>query len=209
MKNIILLAPPAAGKGTLANILISKYGYVSLSTGDMLRSLAKTDLSLANAMKTGMLIDDETVFEAVKHSISSISKPYILDGFPRTIKQAEMLDDLLKSLNKDLGVVIYLDVPKDVLEKRVTSRRICPKCKRSYSTITKELMPKSDNLCDDCNEALTTRADDSIETFEARYNEYLEKTSALIDYYQKRDVLYSIKSLDTLDIVKETSEIIK
>ncbi len=210
MKNIILIAPPAAGKGTLSNSLSNSYGYLPLSTGDMLREKAKNDESLREAMKSGMLIDDNTVFSALEEQLNKIGDSlYILDGFPRTVEQAKMYDDVLSKLNRDLGVVIYLDVPKDELSSRVTSRLVCPKCKRSYSTRNKDLLPKIDGLCDDCGEVLIQRQDDSLETFEQRYNEYLEKTQPLIDYYKDKGVLVTINSSLPDETFNLASELIK
>ncbi len=209
MKNIILLAPPAAGKGTLAKLLEQNYGYVSLSTGDILREQAKTDEDLKTKLKSGLLIDDETVFNALETVVKTINKPYILDGFPRTLNQAKMYDDLLKQLDKNIGIVIYLDVAKEILIKRVTTRVVCPKCKRSYSTSNKNLFPKNQNICDDCNETLITRDDDKKEIFESRYQEYLEKTSPLIDYYQAKGVLTKITSTDSNETYEEVSALIK
>ena len=210
MKNIILIAPPAAGKGTLSNSLSTNYGYLSLSTGDMLREKAKNDDSLREAMKAGMLIEDKTVFQALEEQLNKIgNKLYILDGFPRTVEQAKMYDDLLDKLNRDLGVVIYLDVEKDELISRVTSRLVCPKCKRSYSTKNKDLLPRVDGICDDCQEKLIQRQDDSLETFEQRYNEYLQKTQPLIDYYKEKGALVTIKSSLPDETFNLASELIK
>lgn len=210
MKNIILIAPPAAGKGTLSQELSDNLGYLPLSTGDMLRDKAKIDNELKEKMKTGKLIDDETVFQALELKLDTIGDtPYILDGFPRTIKQAEMYDELLIKKNKDLGVVIYLDVDKDELLKRVTSRRICPKCKRTYSVSSKSLMPKEDGICDVCKEQLIQRDDDKEEIFNERYEEYLSKTSPLIDYYKNKDILYSINAVSHSDTYNEVIKIIK
>lgn len=209
MKNIILLAPPAAGKGTLAKMLEKSFGYVSLSTGDLLREKSKTDKELLTKMQSGLLIDDQTVFSILKETISSLDKPYILDGFPRTVEQAKMYDELLDSLHKDLGVVIYLDIDKDILIQRVTSRVVCPKCKRSYSTLNKDLFPKVANICDDCNTKLIIRNDDKKEVFEKRYQEYLEKTSQLVNYYNKKKVLFKIDAIDSQKTLEIASELIK
>ena len=175
MKNIILIAPPAAGKGTLAKSLSDNLGYVQLSTGDMLREQATTDETLREKMKTGALIDDATVFEALKNKLEKLGNtPYILDGFPRTVEQAKMYDELLKNMNKDLGIVIYLEVKKETLIKRVTSRVVCPKCKKPYNLMNEELLPKKAGYCDTCDVELIQRADDTEEVFEKRFKEYEE-----------------------------------
>lgn len=210
MKNVILIAPPAAGKGTLSKKLVDEFGYVSLSTGDMLRERALEDSSLEEMMKTGKLIDDETVFEALKAKLNKLGDtPYILDGFPRTVKQAVMYDELLQNIGKELGVVIYLDVDRNELMDRVVTRLICPKCKASYSTRNKDLFPKKEGLCDDCLVELTKRSDDSCEVFNQRYDEYLSKTSPLIDYYESKECLERIKESDSNLVFEKASSLIK
>lgn len=210
MKNVILIAPPAAGKGTLAEMLMKRDNYISLSTGNMLKEKAKTDKELDEELKSGKLINDEVVFKCLEEKLMSIGyNPYILDGFPRTINQAIMYEDLLKKLNREIGIVIYLDVPKEELIKRITTRMICPSCKRSYSTVTKELMPQEDGICDDCEIPLIKRNDDSEETFITRYNEYLEKTSNLVHYYEGKKLLYRISAIDSEKTYEEVSKVIK
>lgn len=210
MKNVILLAPPAAGKGTLAKKLVDKYNYVQLSTGDMLREKAVEDENLRNIMNSGKLVSDELVFEALKSKLNKLGDtPYILDGFPRTVSQAVMYDELLKEMNKDLGVVIYLDIDKEELKARVTSRLVCPKCKASYSSRNEKLFPKTSGLCDDCNEKLIVRNDDTEEVFNSRYDEYQNKTSKLVDYYESRGLLERITEENADLVFEKASELIK
>lgn len=209
MKNIILLAPPAAGKGTLSQLLKEKYGYISLSTGDILREKAKNDEELRIKMSEGKLLDDETVFDALTYSLEKIEGPYILDGFPRTIEQAKMYEELSTKLNKDLGIVIYLDVDKEELKQRVTTRIICPNCKKSYSTRNKDLFPKEEGICDECKTNLITREDDKEEIFEKRYNEYQEKTSKLVNFYDEKNLLYRVNKVTIEEMLQETEKVIK
>ena len=154
MKNIIFIAPPAAGKGTMSDILQEKYNYEHISTGDILRSMAKRNdefgKELSSLLSQGVLIKDDIVYEAVKRKLSEINNNYILDGFPRNIDQAKEYDKILEEINKDLGVVIYLDTPRDILEKRITGRRICPKCGSTYNVLTGINEPKKENTCDKC-----------------------------------------------------------
>lgn len=210
MKNVILIAPPAAGKGTLSKKLVDEFGYVALSTGDMLREKALEDESLALMMKTGKLINDETVFEALKAKLNKLGDtPIILDGFPRTVKQAVMYDELLQNIGRELGVVIYLDVDRNELKDRVVTRLVCPKCKASYSTRNKDLFPKKEGLCDSCLVELTKRSDDSEEIFNQRYDEYLNKTSPLIEYYESKGCLERIKESDSNLVFDVASSLIK
>lgn len=209
MKNIILVAPPAAGKGTLAKRL-EELGYISLSTGDMLREKSKTDEVLNEMMKKGTLISDDIVFKILEENLISLGdKNYILDGFPRTVNQAIMYDNLLEKLDKDIGVVIYLDVDKDILLKRTITRRICPNCKRSYSTITENLKPKKENICDVCKSPLVQRADDTEDIFEVRYDEYMNKTYPLINYYEEKNILHHINTTDSDETYKRVLKLIK
>ena len=209
MKNIILVAPPAAGKGTLAKKL-EELGYISLSTGDMLREKSKTDEVLNEMMKKGSLISDDIVFNILEEKIVSLDdKNYILDGFPRTVNQAIMYDNLLEKLDKDIGVVIYLDVDKDILLKRTITRRVCPNCKKSYSTITESLKPKKENVCDVCKSSLIQRTDDTEDIFEVRYNEYMDKTYPLINYYEEKNIFHHIDTNDIDDTYIRVLNLIK
>ena len=209
MKNIILLAPPAAGKGTLAKMLCDKYGYVSISTGDLLREESKGNEELRKILKTGKLISDELVFEILNAKLNKLGDtPYILDGFPRTVKQAEMYDELLSNNNKEHGVVIYLDIDKEELKQRVTSRIVCPKCKHSYSKRVEAFFPKKEGICDVCDSVLVQREDDTEEAFNIRYQEFLDKTSPLINYYEERDVLYRFDDLDARDVLNKIALVV-
>lgn len=210
MKNVILLAPPAAGKGTLSKDLKEKYGYVHLSTGDMLRDEAKENEEVKKVLESGHLIDDDLIFKAVESKLNKLDNTnYILDGFPRTIEQAIWYNNYLKKNNKDLGVVIYLDVDKKVLEKRVLSRLICPKCNISYSTSNKNLFPKKTGICDICGSNLENRDDDNIDSFNKRYDIYQERTSKLLDFYKNLNILERITEVDSSKVLEEASKYVK
>lgn len=209
MKNLILIAPPAAGKGTLSNMLCEKFGYISISTGDMLREKAREDEKLREALKSGLLISDEEVFEALKSKLNKLGNtPYILDGFPRTVNQAVMYDNYLKDCALEHGVVIYLDVDKEELKNRVVTRMVCPSCNISYSKRNKNLFPKNDGICDNCNSSLIQRDDDSEEVFYKRYEEFLSKTSPLVHYYESLGLLKRINGEDVYSVFEEVSKVI-
>ena len=214
MKNIIFIAPPAAGKGTMSEVLIEKYGYKHISTGDILRSMAKTNddfgKELNAILSSGNLVSDEIVFEAIKRrlSMNDLDNGFILDGFPRNIEQAREYDKILKELNKDLGVVIYLDTPRDVLEKRIIGRRLCKDCGASYNVLTGVNTPKRENICDKCGGELYQRTDDNLESFETRYSTFMEKTYPLVEYYEKENVLHRVTSVDVDNTMKEIEAII-
>ena len=203
MKNIIFLAPPAAGKGTLSEMLTEKYGYGHISTGDLLSEEVKKGTALGQEaeglMKAGKYVPDELIIKLISNRITEpdCENGYILDGFPRTKVQAEKYAELLKELGKDLGVVIYIDIDKDMAIKRACSRITCPKCGRIYNKYSNEMKPKVEGMCDDCNVKLTQRADDTEETFVKRFDEYMTKTMPLYDYYKDLGVLKTIKAYES------------
>lgn len=209
MNNIILLAPPAAGKGTIVKLLCEKYNYVSISTGDILREKAKNDSDLSELLKSGKLVPDDVVFNFLESKLNKLDNiSYILDGFPRTKKQAIMYDEFLKSTNRSLGVVIYLDIDKDELIKRVTTRVICPNCKKIYSLRDEKFAPKEYMICDDCSSHLKYREDDKEDIFEKRYDEYLKNTLPLINYYKDKGVCILISDYDAKAIVSRISSLV-
>lgn len=187
MKSVIFLAPPAAGKGTFSDFLEKKFGYQHISTGDLLREKALKNESVEKRLKSGALFSDDEVLELFKQKVNSYPKEtlFVFDGIPRTLYQAEKMDEIL-----DLDyIVIYLDVSKDILLERVLGRVICPKCHRSYHETFDEFKPKVEGICDDCGITLEKRVDDTREAFLKRYNEYLLKTKPVLDYYRKKNQL--------------------
>lgn len=217
MKNIIFIAPPAAGKGTQAKLLAEKYNIPHISTGDLLREeIAKsTDLGLKieNIMETGALVSDEIITELLKKRLvkSDCDNGYILDGYPRNLEQAKIYDELLKEINRELGIVIFLDIDRELAMKRTLSRIICSNCGTSYNLIVESLKPKKANVCDKCNSDLKVRSDDNEKTFINRFNTYVEKTQSLLDYYKNKGVLEVVRvleNLSALDILKQIEEIV-
>lgn len=194
MKNIIFIAPPAAGKGTQSELLISKYGYEHISTGDLLRNEIKSGSDLGkeldSVMKSGSLISDEIVNRLLINALSNISKPFILDGYPRTISQALKLDEILASLNKSVDVVVYLDVEEELAMKRATGRLSCKSCNRIYHKYFSK--PRVDGICDDCGSSLISRADDTPDTFKVRYDTYMSNTKPLLDFYSNKNILVKV-----------------
>ncbi len=152
MKNVIFIAPPAAGKGTQSQMLID-LGYIHISTGDMLReeiaSNSPLGKEIGKIIENGNLVRDEIVFELIKNKLSNLNKPFILDGYPRTIKQVEMLDKLLKELNINNYEVIYLDLSLEDALKRALGRLTC-ECGASYNIYYESLQPKQVGICDKC-----------------------------------------------------------
>ncbi|MBE6138841.1 MAG: nucleoside monophosphate kinase [Firmicutes bacterium] len=199
MKSIILIAAPAAGKGTEAVILKEQYNMPHISTGDLLRAaVAKGDErgNMINELITnGKFVSDDIVLELLKEKIlePACENGYILDGFPRNIAQAEAYDKILEEIKRDIGIVIVLDIDKEIAKSRISGRYSCPKCGKVYN-INTNLKPINEGLCDICNIELTRRADDNPDTYEERYNTYLEKTEPLISYYDKKGIVYHVDS---------------
>lgn len=194
MKNIIFIAPPAAGKGTQSELLISKYGYEHISTGDLLRNEIKSGSDLGkeldSMMKSGSLISDEIVNKLLINVLSNITKPFILDGYPRTISQALKLDEILASLNKSVDVVVYLDVEEELAMKRATGRLSCKSCNRIYHKYFSK--PRVEGICDNCGSSLISRADDTPDTFKVRYDTYMSNTKPLLDFYSNKNILVKV-----------------
>ena len=195
MKNLILIAAPGAGKGTLSKDLLEKYNYVHISTGDLLREqVAKGDElgKKINEMQTaGKLVTPEIVYSVLENKLNdpACDNGYILDGFPRNLEQAKEYDKILEKSGRDLGMVILIDIPKEMLVKRITGRYMCKDCGAIYNIYSEEMAPKEPGICNKCNGELYQRKDDNIESLEVRYQTYLDSTTPLIEFYKNRGVL--------------------
>lgn len=213
MKNIIFIAPPAAGKGTQSELLIKEYNYNHISTGELLREKTLDNSELGSKIKSllenGQLVDDEIVSTILKDKLSKINGPFILDGYPRNIKQANVLDKILNELGKTVDVVIYLSVDKEIAMKRALGRMTCPKCNKIYNKYNPVMMPKNENMCDMCGVELISRSDDDEETFIKRFETYTENTKPLLDYYNNLGKLVVIYKNDTpMDTFNEVKKVI-
>ncbi len=195
---IILLGPPGAGKGTLAKDLCKELKVPHISTGDLFREAvaAGTELGkvVQNILASGKLVPDEIVNQVVEERLKkedSLSG-FILDGYPRTIAQAQFLEKSLGSMGKAIDAVIYLEISEEAVVKRLTNRRICPKCGRIYNMIS--MPPKQDETCDICNVKLITRDDDKEDVVRNRYKIYGQLTQPLINFYESRNLLIKVDS---------------
>ncbi len=210
--NLIFLGPPGAGKGTQAKRVVEKYGIPQISTGDMLREAVAKGTELGKKAKEymdkGELVPDEVVIGIVKERLQQpdCEKGFILDGFPRTLAQAEALDEILKELNKKIDAVINVAVPEEEVVKRITNRRTCRNCGAIYHLIYAP--PKVDNKCDKCGGELYQRDDDKEETVRERYRVYRENTEPLIDYYRKKGILYDVDGTKDIEGVWKEIEVI-
>lgn len=212
--NIILVAPPAAGKGTQAELLKQKYNLNHISTGDLLRKAASCNDDFGNnlksVMESGNLVSDDIVLEVVNRYLDNTSSNnLLLDGFPRNLYQAQKLDELLNNKNSKVDYVFLLDLEKDILLNRITGRRLCKSCGAIYNVNIDPLKPKVDSICDNCGSELTTRKDDNFKTYSIRYNEYEKETKPLIKYYKDHNVLYEIDGRKSIEeIFKQIEQII-
>lgn len=203
--NILFIAPPAAGKGTFSDLIKNKYGYTHVSTGDLLREEVKSGSELgkmlSDKMSKGELISDDLIKEILEKKLETINKnkPFIMDGYPRTIEQAKAYEEILEKLNLDLGKVIYLKIDKETGLKRVLGRLTCPKCKKGYNKLTGYNMPKVEWVCDECNVELESRKDDTEEAYNVRYDTYMRETQPLIDYFKNKGNLIEIDSTKDAD----------
>jgi adenylate kinase len=200
MKNIILLGAPGAGKGTLAKDLCPALKIKHISTGDLLREVIASGSALGKELNsyvsTGALVPDALIGKMIKETLASkeCRQGVLLDGFPRTVPQADMLEQIMKDLNTKIEKVFYLSIPLDRVIKRLVNRWSCPNCGRPYHLIN--LPPKKSGECDDCHVKLTQREDDKEETIRKRFNTFLEKTQPLIDYYKKKNILTEVNATD-------------
>lgn len=205
MLRAVLLGPPGAGKGTQAVRLVEKYEIPHISTGDIFRKNIKEGTELGKKaqeyMNAGALVPDELVVDLVKDRLQQddCKNGFLLDGFPRTIFQAEKLDEFLSESNQKMDIVINLKVEKEALIKRLTGRRVCKDCGASYHIVN--IPPKKDGVCDICGGELIQRKDDNIETVENRINVYEEQTAPLIGYYKEAGSLVDFNGEASLDEV--------
>jgi adenylate kinase len=193
--NYILFGPPGAGKGTQAKKIAGKFGILHLSTGDMFRSVQKTDETIKKLLAAGQLVPDEIVIDIVKKRLDEddVERGFLLDGFPRTLKQAEELDTALKSKNIKIDAVFLIDVHSEEVVKRIAGRRSCG-CGASYHITA--LPPKEDGKCDLCGGELVHRDDDKEEVVRDRLAVYEKQTKSLAEYYKKAGLLVIIDGLE-------------
>ena len=187
MKRVVLLGPPGVGKGTQAELISEKYNMLHISTGDIFRANIKEGTPLGKTakeyMEKGLLVPDELVCDLVEDRLTwdDCKAGYLLDGFPRTVYQAERFNSWLKSRGEDLSVVLDIQASDELLIGRATGRRVCPACGKTYHIVSNP--PKTEGVCDNCGTALIQRADDAEETVKKRLKVYQDQTSPLIEYY--------------------------
>ncbi len=194
---IIMLGAPGTGKGTVASILTGKLNIPQVSTGDIFRKHIKEKTELGKLAESyiskGELVPDDVTIGLIENRMEEpdVQNGIILDGFPRTVKQAEELDKLLAQKGKKVDMVINLTTPEDEIVERIVNRRICSNsdCKTVYNLVLNP--PKVEGVCDKCGSELIQRKDDTIETVKSRLDSYFKQTSPLVEYYEKQGNLYS------------------
>ena len=195
--NLVLLGPPGAGKGTQAKMIASEYRLPHISTGDMFREASQSGSDLGKRlqgyMSAGALVPDEVVIEVVRERLSKpdARSGFLLDGFPRTVPQAEALDRILSEKKQKIGTVLYIYLSEEEIVRRLSSRRVCPNCGGSFNLVSQP--PKVDGTCDYCSSNVVQRADDNPDTIRQRLKAYNEQTSPLIDYYTKAGTLHKVE----------------
>ncbi len=203
--NIILIGPPGVGKGTQAKFLVEHFNIPQISTGDMLRENVMRGTELGkkakDSMDSGHLVSDDVILGMMQVRLmnNDCTRGYILDGFPRTIPQAEGLDDLLNGLNQEIDTVLILELDTSMIVDRLSSRRSCRNCGQVYNLLFDP--PDSEGKCNSCNGELYQRDDDLPETIIKRMGVYAEQTKPLIEFYSKQGKTKSVNASGTIDEV--------
>ncbi|MFP3293951.1 MAG: adenylate kinase [Hydrogenobaculum sp.] len=203
---LVLLGPPGSGKGTQGALLKNKLGFEHISTGDMLRAEVskKSPLGLKaeEYMKQGLLVPDDLIIAMIKNIlIQAPNKNYVFDGFPRNVNQAEAFETMLNTMGLQVDKVFYFDLDDDVIIKRLSGRRVCPKCSATYNIYYQK--PKNDTLCDNDATPLIQRDDDKEEIIANRLRVYKEQTFPLIEYYKSKNKLFVVSANGTQEEVFE------
>ena len=196
--NILIMGPAGAGKGTMSELILKEYDIPHISTGDMLRENVRNNTELGKTaksyMEAGKLVPDDVINAMVEDRLQQpdCQKGYLLDGFPRTLVQAQAFSEIAEKIGKPVESVIALEVGFDVLTDRITGRRICPKCGAIYHI--RNHAPKVDGICDECGAELQQRKDDTVEQLKVRMDEYEKSTKPVIDFYEEKGVVSHINA---------------
>ncbi|MNK12007.1 adenylate kinase [compost metagenome] len=210
--NLILFGAPGAGKGTQSALLIERLAMTQISTGDLFRAAIKGQTELGKKaqeyMDKGQLVPDSIVIGMVEEVLKKGVRDIILDGFPRTVAQAEALDNLLIKMNISIGKAIFLEVPMEILMDRLTGRRVCKNCGTVYHIVSKPT--KMEGVCDVCGGEVIQRSDDRADVIETRLKTYQEYTSPLKEFYKKADKYVEVDGdREAEEVYKEIEKIIK
>jgi adenylate kinase len=203
---IVLLGAPGAGKGTQCKYIVDKYGLLHLSSGDILRRHRAKETKLGKKaqsfMDSGALVPDDVIIDMMIDEIGRApAGGYVLDGFPRTVKQAADLDKALDGRGKQIDAVVNLGVDEEVIVRRITGRRICPKCAAVYHV--ESLKPKVDGVCDKDGSSLIQRPDDTVEVVKTRLKNYNKQTAPLVNYYKGKNSVYDIDANGDAEVIRD------
>lgn len=210
--NLILLGPPGAGKGTQSKYLVDKHALVQVSTGDMLREARKNQTELGKKaeafMQAGKLVPDEVVIGLVEERLSlpDCKNGFVLDGFPRTVAQAEELSVLLEKKQKKIQMVLSVEVPDNELVSRLSGRRVCKECGRTYHSLFSK--PRVQGICDKCGGVVIQRDDDREETIRQRLRVYNEQTYPLISFYKEKGMLRTISGIGDIESISRAIDVL-
>jgi len=204
---MVLLGAPGSGKGTQAKRLCQELGLTLISTGDLLREAVRNNTPLGvkakGFMDAGKLVPDELVIGLIREKVSGLSGGFLLDGFPRNLEQARMLDEIA-----DINLAVNLDVDEQIIVDRIVNRRSCKQCNEVYHLIAKPT--KEEGICDKCGGELYQRSDDTEKVVRERFTTYTERTAPLTEYYRKKGVLKSVDGMGPIDeVYKRISAVIK
>ena len=213
--NLILIAPPEAGKGTLASMLTSKYGLVSISAGELLRGVDPTTelwKQIREIQSRRELVSDAITNQLMKERLTKddVKNGFILDGYPRHMPQVEAVEKISEELNLKIDYAVLLNVDYETALKRTLGREICPKCKKTYNRLTGVNAPLKEGICNDCGVELTTRNDDNEETFKKGFSMFIENCTPVIEYYRNKGILIELNANGSADdTMKEFENIIR
>jgi len=195
--NLILIAPPAAGKGTMATMLNNKFGLICISAGELLRGVdpsTEIGMKIRDMQSRRELVSDDITNQLMKERLmkDDVRSGFILDGYPRRMEQVTAIEEICEELNLTIDYAVLLKVDYDTALKRTLGRQICPSCKKTYNRLTGVNPPKRENLCDDCNVELITRNDDNEETLKKGFDTYNENALPVVEYYRKKGNLIEL-----------------
>ena len=197
--NITFISAPAAGKGLLSSMINEKYGYPHISIGDLLRGV--DDERVKKQLENGEFVDNGLIAKLLSDRLSQsdCKEGFILDGFPRNMSQISIYEEVCEKANNKQNVIIVLDIPREIGEKRILGRRVCLNCGNVFNIMFENSKPKVPGVCDHCGHKLVQRTDDNLEVYERRYDTFLKETKPVIDYFEARGNVYHVDGSGSSD----------
>ena len=190
--NITFISAPAAGKGLISSMINDKYGYPHISIGDLLRGV--DDAKVKKQLENGEFVDNRIIAKLLSERLSKsdCKGGFILDGFPRNMSQISIYEEVCEKANDKKNVIIVLDIPREIGEKRILGRRVCLNCGNVFNVMFENSKPKVPGICDHCGHELVQRTDDNLEVYEYRYDTFLKETKPVIDYFEAKGKVYHV-----------------